>query len=109
MRAQGLYDQAKSLNERSLDILKKAFGEDHPDFATALNNLALALYDKVRCHQMPVVEPLFHARRKNTRKHAVSCSVRLISKSRNSVRSILVRWNRRRTYVERLIRRSTLS
>lgn len=37
----GAYEPAKVLHERSLDILEKTLGPDHPDVATILNNLAL--------------------------------------------------------------------
>jgi tetratricopeptide (TPR) repeat protein len=40
----GKYDEAVPLAERVLAICEKAFGAEHPDVATALNNLA-ALYD----------------------------------------------------------------
>mmetsp|Transcript_4240 Transcript_4240/g.13992 ORF Transcript_4240/g.13992 Transcript_4240/m.13992 type:complete len:100 (+) Transcript_4240:38-337(+) len=46
---QGLYEQAKPLYERSLEIRKKALGEDHPAVATALNNLAELLRAQVGC------------------------------------------------------------
>lgn len=47
--AQGMYEQAKPLYERSLEILKKAFGEIHPNIAFGCNNLALLLEAQVRC------------------------------------------------------------
>ena len=37
---QGQYAQAEPLYERSLAILGKAVGPDHPDVATVLENLA---------------------------------------------------------------------
>ena len=42
-RAQGKYAEAEPLYKRSLTILEKALGPDHPQVATSLNNLA-ALY-----------------------------------------------------------------
>ena len=41
---QGDYAKAEPLYKRSLAILEKALGSDHPGVATSLNNLA-ALYD----------------------------------------------------------------
>jgi hypothetical protein len=46
---QGKYAEAKPLFERSLEIRKKALGEDHPDVAASLNNLAELLRAQVRC------------------------------------------------------------
>jgi len=46
---QGKYDEARPLYDRSLKILKKALGEDHPDVAGSLNNLAALLWAQVRC------------------------------------------------------------
>jgi tetratricopeptide (TPR) repeat protein len=40
-RAQGQYAQAEPLYKRSLAIVEKALGPDHPNVATSLNNLAL--------------------------------------------------------------------
>ncbi len=37
---QGRYDEAEPLYQRSLAILEKALGENHPHVATSLNNLA---------------------------------------------------------------------
>ncbi|CAM9524664.1 unnamed protein product, partial [Ectocarpus sp. 13 AM-2016] len=37
---QGKYDEAEPLYRRSLAIDEEAFGRDHPDVATNLNNLA---------------------------------------------------------------------
>jgi len=44
-RALGDYAQARPLVERALAIRKKAFGPDHPDTASLLNNFALLLRD----------------------------------------------------------------
>ncbi len=38
---QGNYGEAEPLYRRSLAILEKALGPEHPDVATSLNNLAL--------------------------------------------------------------------
>ena len=46
---QGKYDEAQPLFERSLEIGKKTLGEDHPDFAPYLNNLAELLRAQVGC------------------------------------------------------------
>ena len=42
--AQGKLDEAEPLMKESLAIKKKAFGDEHPNVATGLNNLA-QLYD----------------------------------------------------------------
>ena len=42
-QTQGHYAQAEPLYRRSLAILERALGPDHPDVATSLENLA-ALY-----------------------------------------------------------------
>ena len=39
-RKQGRYSDAEPLYQRSLEIRKKSLGEDHPDVAGSLNNLA---------------------------------------------------------------------
>ena len=41
----GAYDRAEPLYRQALEITKKALGEEHPDYATSLNNLA-ALYQR---------------------------------------------------------------
>jgi tetratricopeptide (TPR) repeat protein len=43
-RSQGRYNDAEPLYLQSLDIWKRQLGDDHPDVATSLNNLAL-LYE----------------------------------------------------------------
>ncbi|MEH2348469.1 MAG: tetratricopeptide repeat protein, partial [Nostoc sp.] len=43
-QGQGAYEQALPWREQSLSVTKKRFGDEHPDVATSLNNLAL-LYD----------------------------------------------------------------
>ena len=40
-RKQGKYAQAEPLYKRSLAIMEKALGPEHPSVATSLNNLAL--------------------------------------------------------------------
>ncbi|MFM6367290.1 MAG: tetratricopeptide repeat protein, partial [Dolichospermum sp.] len=42
---QGFYDQAAPYREQCLIVSEKRLGENHPDVATSLNNLAL-LYEK---------------------------------------------------------------
>ena len=44
---QGRLDEAGPLFERSLAILEKVLGPDHPDVAMALNNRATLLQDQV--------------------------------------------------------------
>jgi len=39
-KAQGKYEEAEPLYQRSLGIFEKALGKDHPDVAQSLNNLA---------------------------------------------------------------------
>ncbi|CAN0339491.1 unnamed protein product, partial [Scytosiphon promiscuus] len=43
---QGKYDEAGPLYERSLTIREKAYGPDHPEVATALNNWAVVLQEQ---------------------------------------------------------------
>lgn len=43
---EGKYDEAVPLAERSLAILEKMLGAEHPDVATLLNNLAMLYYSK---------------------------------------------------------------
>ena len=43
---QGRYQEAISIARRVAQIKEKALGQDHPDVATSLNNLAL-LYDSL--------------------------------------------------------------
>nr|WP_236117196.1 tetratricopeptide repeat protein [Hassalia byssoidea] len=42
--SQGLYDKAEPWSEQCVEVTKKRLGEEHPDVAQSLNNLAL-LYD----------------------------------------------------------------
>ena len=44
---QGELDEAEPLYWQSLAIREKALGQDHPDVAASLNNLALLLENKV--------------------------------------------------------------
>jgi len=44
-RAEGNHDKAKPASLRSLRILEKAVGPNHPDVAIHLNNLAHAMQD----------------------------------------------------------------
>ena len=46
--SQGKLDEAKPLYKESLAIRKKVLGEEHPDVAQSLNNLAQLLQDQVR-------------------------------------------------------------
>ena len=54
--AQGDYARAEPLYRQALEIRKKALGENHPDYATSLNNLA-ALYQAQGDYAR--AEPLF--------------------------------------------------
>ncbi|CAB1106731.1 unnamed protein product [Ectocarpus sp. CCAP 1310/34] len=53
LKAQGNYDEAGKLYERSLAIREKALGPDHPDVAQSLNNWALLLESQVRAIRIP--------------------------------------------------------
>jgi CHAT domain-containing protein/Tfp pilus assembly protein PilF len=55
-RIQGRYSEAELLYQRSLAILEKAFGTEHPNVAQSLNNLA-ALYDSQGRYNQ--AEPLY--------------------------------------------------
>lgn len=48
MPTKGMCEEAGPLYERSLAIREKAVGPDHPDVATALNNLAGLWMTQVR-------------------------------------------------------------
>ena len=52
--AQGDYEGAKPLYERSLAIREKVLGPDHPDVASSLNNLAGLLENQVRVDRLEV-------------------------------------------------------
>ena len=45
---QGKYDDAESLQKQALIIRRKVFGEEHPDVAQSLNNLAEVYRAQVR-------------------------------------------------------------
>ena len=45
---QGRYDEAKPMYEESLRIRRKVLGNEHPDVAQSLNNIAQLLKDQVR-------------------------------------------------------------
>ena len=49
--AQGKYDDAKPLHEEALAIRKKVHGEEHPDVAQSLNNLAVLLYHQQKYNE----------------------------------------------------------
>ena len=44
---QGKYDEAEPLYREALDIRKKVFGDEHPNVAQSLNNLASLLESQV--------------------------------------------------------------
>ena len=48
MLSQGKLDEAEPLLKESLAIDKKVYGDEHPEIATDLNNLAQLLQDQVR-------------------------------------------------------------
>ncbi|AFY41701.1 tetratricopeptide repeat protein [Nostoc sp. PCC 7107] len=54
-KGQGLYDKAAPWREQCLEITKKRLGEEHPDVATSLNNLADLYYSQGRYSE---AEPL---------------------------------------------------
>ena len=41
----GQYEKAEPLYKQALEIRKRVLGEDHPDYASSLNNLALLYRD----------------------------------------------------------------
>lgn len=45
---QGKYAEAESHSKRAAEILEEALGPDHPNVATAFNNLAALLREQVR-------------------------------------------------------------
>ncbi len=55
-QSQGRYDEAEPLHKRSLAILEKTLGPEHPHVASSLNNLATLYYTQGRYDK---VEPLF--------------------------------------------------
>ncbi len=56
LHKRGLYDEAEPLLYQALDIGKRSLGDDHPDVATRLNNLALLYKYQGRYSK---AEPLF--------------------------------------------------
>jgi hypothetical protein len=44
---QGKYDEAEPLHREALAVDKKIYGDEHPDVATDLNNLAAMLKSQV--------------------------------------------------------------
>ncbi|OUL27387.1 tetratricopeptide repeat protein [Nostoc sp. RF31YmG] len=53
---QGLYDQTLPWYEQCLEVTKKRLGEEHPDFADSLNNLALLYKSQGKYRE---AEPLY--------------------------------------------------
>ncbi|MFM6248613.1 MAG: tetratricopeptide repeat protein, partial [Dolichospermum sp.] len=53
---QGLYDQAAPYREKCLTVSEKRLGENHPDVANSLNNLAALYYNQGRYTE---AEPLY--------------------------------------------------
>ncbi|MEH2392119.1 MAG: tetratricopeptide repeat protein, partial [Nostoc sp.] len=53
---QGLYNQALPWYEQCLEVIKKRLGEEHPDVAQSLNNLALLYYSQGRYSE---AEPIY--------------------------------------------------
>ena len=53
---QGFYKEAEPWRKKCLDIVKQRLGEDHPDVATSLNDLALLYYYQGRYEE---AEPLY--------------------------------------------------
>ena len=56
LSAQGKLAEAEPLYKEALAIDKKVYGDEHPEVATDLNNLAALLSDQVRynCEPFPV-------------------------------------------------------
>ena len=61
----GAYDRAEPLFRQALEITKKALGEEHPDYATSLNNLAV-LYRAMGAYDR--AEPLYRQALEITKK-----------------------------------------
>ena len=68
-------DEAERLYRRSLAIYEKALGQDHPDVAASLNNIAALLEKKVR--HVISVNATENSRRKNDKETAsgVICAI----------------------------------
>ena len=60
---QGKYDDAESLHKQALIIRRKVFGEEHPDAAESLNNLAEVYRAQVRfsVHFFSITAPRYGA------------------------------------------------
>ena len=56
LHQKGQYDRAVTIAKKALEIAEQSVGENHPDVATSLNNLAL-LYDAQK--QYAQAEPLY--------------------------------------------------
>ena len=54
--SQGRYEEAEPLYIQALDMRKKLLGEEHPDVATSLNNLAGLYFSQGRYEE---AEPLY--------------------------------------------------
>jgi tetratricopeptide (TPR) repeat protein len=54
--SQGRYEQAEPLYQQALEMWKRLLGDEHPDVATSLNNLA-GLYDSQGRYEQ--AEPLY--------------------------------------------------
>ncbi len=54
---QGKYNEAIAIAERVLEMMKKLLGDEHPDVATSLNNLAQLYYYQGRYSE---AEPPLH-------------------------------------------------
>jgi tetratricopeptide (TPR) repeat protein len=55
---QGNYSFAESWNKDCLEVVRKRLGEEHPDVATSLNNLALLYYSQGKYEE---AEPLYRS------------------------------------------------
>ncbi len=65
-QAQGKYAEAEPLYQRSLAIMEKALGPDHPDVATSLENYAALLRQTARADEAARVEARAKAIRAKT-------------------------------------------
>ncbi len=55
-KAQGHYAEAEPLYQRSLAIVEKALGPEHPDLATSLENYAALLRETARADEAERME-----------------------------------------------------